>query len=953
MSDPLPDAQPYAASSVTAGIPDETGFRLFFERNPIPMLVHDQDSLRLLEANQAALDLYGYTRSDFLTLTLHDLWPGQDIGQALYGGEPPVTPKAADTESLRQRHCRADGTLIDVEVSGSQFERAGRRVRLLSLRDITRQIRAGREILRVSGVQRLLSACNEALVRVESRTDMFRQVCALAVQVGGYRLAWVGLASPGQDRWLEPVASAGDTRYLEDAVFSWGEGMAGHSVLVHGVMTAGEIGVADDLARQTDIAWPERARRFGLASAICLPLCEDDRVIGMLGLYSADPVQAGEDERRLLQTLMDDLAFGMGRMRALEEQRHIQSAMLQVAAAVSSHSGSAFFEQMVRHMLEVLGAKAGCLARCLPQGGLRTVTAIVEGQACPDFEWQPERTACDSGACRVRWMMAGHDLPAGTMLGRCHAQACVAYRVEDASGAAMGVLYAMLDHQPKQHDFIVSILQIFAASAASEMQRQEALREIRQIALHDALTGLPNRKHLMDMLEQALNRARHEQGAGALLFIDLDNFKTINDTLGHDKGDQLLAQAARRLRQCVRSGDMVGRLGGDEFVVLLEGLGTVPAQLNRQARRVARNILSALSAPYHIDGYTYENSSSIGVAAFLGGGETVGELMKQADMAMYQAKAAGRNGVCFFDRRMQADMMARALLEMDLRQALAQEDFALYYQPQSDSLGQVTGVEALVRWRHARMGLVSPLQFIPVAEETGLIVQLGQWILQRACERLAAWAGSPETARLTMSVNISAREFRHPRFVEQVQETLLRTGADPSRLKLELTESLMVEDIKGTIAKMESLRQLGIGFALDDFGTGYSSLSYLKRLPLEQIKIDRSFILDATLSRTGGAIVHSIFQLGRDLGLTVVAEGVENEAHLDFVLKHGCECYQGYFFSAPLPDSALPAFLAMHGVRQVRAVRQGNCSPPAPAGGGYPMTPAARRPARRTRRRGP
>ena len=415
---------------------------------------------------------------------------------------------------------------------------------------------------------------------------------------------------------------------------------------------------------------------------------------------------------------------------------------------------------------------------------------------------------------------------------------------------------------------------------------------------------------LMDRMHHALAAAQRHQQGGALLFIDLDNFKQLNDTLGHDQGDLLLQQVAKRLGHCVRSVDTVARLGGDEFVVMLEELSASGDDLVLQARSVGEKILSTLSMPYPLQGYQYRSTPSIGIAPFTGTeSTTVSELLKQADLAMYQAKAAGRNTLRFFDPQMQAVVTARAALEADLRAALAQDEFFLHFQPQVRQSGAIAGVEALLRWKHAQRGMVPPSDFIALAEETGLIVPLGRWVLHHACKLLASWQNDPLRRDLTMAVNVSSSQFRSPSFVDDVARVLAITGAPSGQLKLELTESVLVEDMESTIATMEALRAYGVGFSLDDFGTGYSSLSYLKRMPLDQLKIDQSFVRDVLSDPNDAAIVHTIIGLSRSLGLDVIAEGVETEEQRISLGEAGCDLYQGYLFSKPLPVADLEAFL--------------------------------------------
>ncbi len=442
--------------------------------------------------------------------------------------------------------------------------------------------------------------------------------------------------------------------------------------------------------------------------------------------------------------------------------------------------------------------------------------------------------------------------------------------------------------------------------------KKAAAEEIEKLAFYDPLTLLPNRRLLMDRLRQALSGSARHGRYGALLFLDLDQFKTLNDTLGHDTGDLLLQQVAKRLAACIREGDSLSRLGGDEFVVILENLSGNITEAAAQAQVVGEKIMAALSQSYQLGIYERHSTTSIGIALFddLGNRESAMEdLLKQADLALYQAKGAGRNTLRFFDPEMQAIVTARALMESGIREAVQKEEFVLYYQVQVDGEGGQTGVEALIRWQHPQRGIVSPAEFIPLAEDTGLILPIGRWVLETACAQLATWASRPEMAHLTMAVNVSARQLHHCDFVTQVLRILDHTGANPRRLKLELTESLLVNDVEDTIAKMGALKAKGVSFSLDDFGTGYSSLSYLKRLPLDQLKIDQGFVRDILTDANDASIAKMVVVLAESLGLAVIAEGVETEEQKNFLAHQGCHAYQGYLFSRPLPLEAFEAFV--------------------------------------------
>jgi diguanylate cyclase (GGDEF)-like protein/PAS domain S-box-containing protein len=431
-------------------------------------------------------------------------------------------------------------------------------------------------------------------------------------------------------------------------------------------------------------------------------------------------------------------------------------------------------------------------------------------------------------------------------------------------------------------------------------ENKDAVAEIHRLAYYDPLTHLPNRRLLQDRLGQILAAATRNGLYGAILFLDLDNFKTLNDTRGHDAGDQLLVEVARRLRAAVREGDIVGRLGGDEFVVLLEDLSAEAEMAAMLTKQVGEKLLDSLACPYNFDGYEFHCTASIGIRLYREL-ETVEDLLRHADLAMYQAKTSGRNTLRFFDPSMQAMVTARADMEKDLRRALEQNQFKLYFQSQVFSNCQIVGAEVLLRWQHPERGLVSPLEFIPLAEKTSLILPIGQWVLETACAQLKAWEGNPRTRQLRLAVNVSARQFRHPDFVAQMQQVLNSNAINPELLKLELTESLVLDNINDTIIKMHALREIGVRFSLDDFGTGYSSFSYLTQLPLDQLKIDRSFVHNIGVKSTDAIIVQTIIGMAHNLGIEVIAEGVETESQRAFLEQHGCPACQGYLFSKPVP----------------------------------------------------
>lgn len=470
-------------------------------------------------------------------------------------------------------------------------------------------------------------------------------------------------------------------------------------------------------------------------------------------------------------------------------------------------------------------------------------------------------------------------------------------KVKDEIGVLAGAFNLMLGRLARANDDL-----------------EDKIQEIQRLAFSDPLTRLPNRRYLTDRLRQAIAIVGRRKLYGATLFIDLDDFKTINDTLGHDVGDLLLQQTAKRLSSCLREGDTLARFGGDEFVVLLEDL---PGNVNEavaDTQIVCEKILSSFDATFMLIDAELRVTPSIGVALFGHDGATVEELFRQADLAMYQSKAAGGNAALFFDPAMQAQMTTQVAMRSDLRNAIVGEQFTLHFQPQVDMAGRFVGAEALIRWQHPQRGLVSPGEFIPVAEQTGLIIPIGTWVLNKACLLLSSWAKREETRQLTMAVNVSALQFQQPDFTLQVQQALSLSGADPHKLKLEITESTLLDSVEEAISKMQTLRSIGISLSLDDFGTGYSSLAYLKRLPLDQLKIDRSFVRDVLNSDSDHSIAKIIVMLAQSLGLGVISEGVETGAQRDVLAALGCHAFQGYLFGKPAPIEEFEEKLVARGI---------------------------------------
>ncbi|MEJ2061548.1 MAG: EAL domain-containing protein [Gammaproteobacteria bacterium] len=448
----------------------------------------------------------------------------------------------------------------------------------------------------------------------------------------------------------------------------------------------------------------------------------------------------------------------------------------------------------------------------------------------------------------------------------------------------------------------------YVATYSDITENKNAEAEVHRLAYYDTLTRLPNRRLLQDRLEQAVLNCPPSGKHGALLLMELDHFQRINDTLGHEIGDQLLVETARRLSRCLPEGDTLARFGGDEFVLLLEGLSAEPIEAAAEVEQMAEKVSTALAQPFNVANRVFYFTLSIGIV-LCHAPESAEMLLQQTTVALRKAKNAGRNCFRFFDPDLQAMLEQRMGLEEDLHLAVERGELELYYQPQVDGDGQLIGAEALLRWKHPEKGVISPAVFIPLAEENGLIFSIGLWVLETACAQIKAWSDNPAIPAFQVAVNVSARQFQQPDFTDRVEQVLTRTGIDPNKLKIELTESVVLADINDTLKKMHSLKALGLSLSLDDFGTGQSSLSYLTRMPLDQLKIDRSFVINLPKNRNDAILAQAIIAMGQGLNLAVIAEGVETAAQQEFLKSLGCHFYQGYLYSRPLPVAEFEVYL--------------------------------------------
>ena len=902
--------------------------------------------------------------------------------------------------------------------------------------DISARKQSQLETQRLNRSLKLLSICNEKMIRANDEKQLIVEICRLAVEVGGYKMAWVGYAKDDAYQSEIPEAHFGDFGHIDGIKLSWSASVPAGQGPVGITVRTGKPFIAEDFEKEkTFLPWLDSAKKIGYRGLVCLPLIHKNRTFGVLALYFGEVRTVTQDETKLLMEMADDLAFGIYNIRANVEQKRVQSAVIKIASSVSAAIDNQFFQRLVVSMSEALGADAGFISLYLSHEPLvcQTIAYELDGQLQENFEYMAICSQAENAQlkedifCVTKDLSSQYCLP--TPLAEIKPQGCVGSILTNSAGKDVCVVFVLYKQVLEQTDFIASTIKIFAARISAEIERLEAdksLREqaslldeaqdaiivrsiehkvlywnksaerlygwtaseavgqhidkllykdssyfiettnitivhdkwngeieqfrkdgskiivegrwtlvkddmgnpksildintditkrkaaeeeIHKIAFYDVITGLPNRQLLSDRLKNALVLKTRSPLIGALLFIDLDNFKVLNDTLGHDIGDLLLQMVASRISACVREVDTVSRFGGDEFVVMLDSLHSDRAAAAELAKVISNKILASFALSFKLAHYEHHTTASIGVTLFGGDVANADEVLKCADLAMYQAKTSGRNMVRFFDPEMQERVTSRVTLEENLRVALQNNEFLLHYQPQVDMDSTIVGAEVLLRWQHPQQGLIPPAKFIPVAEDTGLIVPIGLWVLKMACMQLAAWAKDELTAHLTLSINVSVRQFRQIDFIEQVLKILEETSVNPQKLKLELTESQLFDNIEETIFKMVKLKSHGVGFSLDDFGTGYSSLSYLKRLPLDQLKIDQSFVNDVLINQNDASIVRTIIALGNSLKLNVIAEGVGTAEQSEFLYNNGCYYYQGYYFSKPLPIQRFEALL--------------------------------------------
>ncbi|OIQ82787.1 cyclic di-GMP phosphodiesterase Gmr [mine drainage metagenome] len=860
----------------------ESRFRTLVEYAPDAIVVYDPDLGRFVDANARAEELFGCSREALLRQGPEDFFPaGQFRGATVAEGiRPAITRALAGEQVTFERIIRSarggdlvcEARLVKLPSSGSKLLRA-------SYIDITERKTAEARILRLTQLYAALSQCNQAIVRSGSAEELFPEICRNAVRFGGMKMAWIGLVDAASQRVL-PVSSFGTgLDYLQDLRISLAaDDPAGRGPVASAIRDNQPFWCQDFLHDPRTAPWHESGARYGLGAVAALPLSTDGVVIGAFILYSGEPNTLDEDARGLLVEMAADISFALESF-AREAERKRAEAELRLAAKVFEQSSEgiiitdaqcnivsinkAFTEITGYGEAEVLGRNPNLLSSGRQDDDFyRAMWQTIDGQGSWAGEiWNRRR----NGDVYPEWLSISRTL--------------------DADGA------------PSHYIGIFSDI----------TQHKAADEHIHWLAHFDTLTGLPNRVLLADRSKHALNQAQRSGESLALMFVDLDHFKNINDSLGHRVGDALLIEVARRLTTQVRAQDTVARPGGDEFILIL------PATDAGGAAHLARKLIEAAAQPYQVETYDLTVSASIGIAIYPDDGSDIDTLLKCADTAMYSAKRAGRNSFHFYTSEMQSRAARLMQLENALRRARRDGQLQLHYQAQGSLQdGRVVGAEALLRWQHPELGMISPAEFIPLAEDSGQILEIGEWVLQTAVRQCQDWIDSGLGA-ITVSVNLSAVQFRHPHLSERVMEIVDEVGLAPQYLELELTEGATMSDPLAAIAVMDRLHQHGIRMSIDDFGTGYSSLSYLKRFKVYKLKIDQSFVRDIAVDPDDKAIVGAIINLAGSLGLKTIAEGVETEEQRRFLRDQGCDEIQGYLYSRPLPAAEFEAFVRGQG----------------------------------------
>lgn len=850
----------------------EARYRLLFDYAPDGILIADPDSY-YLDANASACQLLGYSRDELIGLHASDIVKESELDYI----EPALDAIKARSDYAREWQLRRkDGSVFFAEVKATAMPDGN----LLGvIHDISERKAAEAKVQRLTQLYAALSQCNQVIVRCTSEEKLFPAICRDAVEFGGMKMAWIGLIDATGSS-VTPVASFGaGTEYLEGIDISLAADTdTGRGPTATAMREDRPCWCQDFQHDQATSAWHERGAQFGWAGSAALPLHRKGVVIGAFNLYASEVNAFDESAQKLLVEMAKDISYALDRF-ASEAERKQAEAALRIS------------EQHLRTIIEtepecvkLIDAKGRLLHMNAAGLAMLEVDSLQQARQHNLLDFIHSEYRSDFSALHQR-VMGGES-------------AVLEFEITGLKGARRW----LETHAAPLRDAsgeISSLLGITRDVTEHKLSEER----IKYLANFDALTGLPNRSQLDDHLKYALSLAKRNDGHLAVMFIDLDHFKDINDTLGHSIGDAFLVEVARRLLQVLREEDTATRLGGDEFILML------PESDAQGAVRVAEKVLEIISRPYHIEQYDLAITASIGIALYPDDGTDLETLSRSADTAMYRAKQEGRDGYRFFTAEMQARASRNMQLVNALRLALKHDELQVHYQPQVSLVdGHLIGVEALIRWQNPKLGMVSPAEFIPVAEDSGLILPIGEWVLRTAVQQLKRWIDAGY-APMVVAVNLSAIQFRHHSLPEMVTRILKEADLSPEYLELELTEGVAMYDPQAAIAVMNTLHELGIRMSIDDFGTGYSSLNYLKKFKVYKLKIDQSFVHDISTDQEDRAIVAAIISMSGDLGLQTIAEGVETAEQLAFLRAQGCDEAQGYYFSKPLPADQMQLLL--------------------------------------------
>lgn len=857
-----------------------SNYQEIFNSTHEAFFIHDIITGEIIDVNNSMLEMYGYSsKEEVLKLSVSDL----SINQ------PPFTQKEAIDVINKALHeklyvCewlakKATGEIFWVEVSLKLKKLSGKDRILTVVRDINEKKLQEKKIKYLTRLYATLSHINQSIITYKKQESLFHSICEIASKIGQFSLVWIGVTSDNHQ--IKPIAYAGKTTeyvenlYVTDLDEAAGRGPCGIAA------REGRLVISEDILHDSKMfPWRREALKYGYKSLASVPIKQKEKVVAILTFYSEDVGFFTIEEQGLLQEIGDNISFALDAIESQQEYDRFQSLLqkneerLHLALKASNQG---FYDLNVQTGQFILS----------PEYALIFDDNAYELEE-NNNQWINRLHPDDQESVRKNYFAyINGEIPF--------------YQVEFRQPMSNGEWKWILSRgKIVEWDETGQPLRMFGIDTDITQQKYIEL-EIEQLAYYDPLTNLPNRRLLFDRITKSLALAKQTGYYGAVLFIDLDRFKTLNDARGHDVGDILLQKVALRLKNAISQKETVGRFGGDEFIVLLPELSQNKDTAVNSSITIAEKIRDELSTPFFIEEDELNISVSIGITMFPKHNETLKDLLKQADTAMYKSKAKGRNLICLFETQMQIEAEARFVLEKEMRYALEKNEFVIFLQPQVNYKAEIVGAEALIRWQHPTKGLISPLNFIPLAEETGLIVKIGEWVLEKVCYYLREIQQNGSNLRL--SVNISPFQFHQSHFIENVKSIIKKTQINAHYLTLEVTEGLIIEDITLAIATINELQSLGIEFSLDDFGTGYSSLAYLKNLPINELKIDQSFVEDALYNASDAGLIEAIIAVAKHFHLKIIAEGVETIEQAEFLKVRGCNFYQGYLYGKPIPMS--------------------------------------------------